>query len=128
MLAEDLTLIANFDMTGYTLTLIANPEEGGTVKVSCKNKQDESENKSEIKHNGSENNNWTDVEGNLISNQPEYSFIKPTEDLTLITNFEKTGYILTLISNPEEGGTVVGSGTYNAGDSVNISAIPNIGW
>ena len=32
MPAEDLSLIANFDMAVFTLTLIANPEVGGTVR------------------------------------------------------------------------------------------------
>ena len=52
----------------------------------------------------------------------------PAEDINLIANFEMTGYTMTLIANPEDGGTVIGSGTYNAGDSVKISAIPNTGW
>ena len=38
------------------------------------------------------------------------------------------GYSLTLFANPEEGGTVIGSGTFNSGDTDNIRAIPNPGW
>ena len=52
----------------------------------------------------------------------------PAKDLTMKANFEMTGYTLTLFDNPEEGGTVLGSGIYNAGDTVIISAIPNTGW
>ncbi len=35
---------------------------------------------------------------------------------------------LTLIANPEEGGTVTGAGVYNFGDMVDVDAIPNEGW
>ena len=52
----------------------------------------------------------------------------PAEDIILIANFEMTGYTLMLVANPEEGGTVIGSGIYNAGDTVYISAIPNTDW
>ncbi len=128
MPAEDLTLIANFEMTGYTLTLIANPEEGGTVIGSGIYNAGDTVNISAIPNTGWEFINWTDSEGNLISNQSEYSFLMPAEDLILIANFEMTGYTLMLVANPEEGGTVIGSGIYNAGDTVNISAIPNTGW
>ncbi|NLN95123.1 MAG: T9SS type A sorting domain-containing protein, partial [Bacteroidales bacterium] len=72
--------------------------------------------------------NWTDIEGNLISNQPEYSFLMPAEDLTLIANFEMADYTLMLVSNPEEGGIVLGAGTYNFGDQVNIYSFPNTGY
>ena len=57
---------------------------------------------------------WSDADGNLISNQSEYSFLMPAEDLTLKANFEMTWYILTLVAKPEEGGTFIGSGKYNA--------------
>ena len=128
MPAEDLTLIANFEMTGYTLTLVANPEEGGVVIGSGIYNAGDTVNISAIPNTDWEFINWTDAEGNLVSNQSEYSFLMPTEDLTLIANFDMTGYTLTLFVNPEEGGTVIGSGIYNAGDTVNISAIPNTGW
>ncbi|MGB4206057.1 MAG: InlB B-repeat-containing protein, partial [Bacteroidales bacterium] len=128
MPAEDLTLVANFEMTGYILTLVANPEEGGTVLGSGIYNVGDTVNIIAIPNLGWEFINWTDVEGNLISNQPEHSFLMPAEDLILTANFEMTGYVLTLVVNPEEGGTVVGSGIYNVGDTVNISAIPNTGW
>ena len=52
----------------------------------------------------------------------------PAEDLTLIANFEMTGYIFTLVANPEEGGTVIGSGTYIVGFIFIKSSSPNPGW
>ena len=72
--------------------------------------------------------NLTDFEGYLISYLPEYIFLMPSEDLTLIANFDMTVYTLTLVANPEEGGTVIGAGTYNSVETANISAIPNTGW
>ena len=128
MPAEVIILIANFELTGYSLTLLDNPEEFGTVDCSGTYNAGDIVNISASPNPGWELINWTDSEGNLISNQSEYSFSMPAEDLILIANFELTGYSLTLLANPEEGGTVIGSGIYNAGDTVNISAIPNTGW
>ena len=108
MPAEDLTLIANFEMAGYILTLDSNPEEGGTVVGSGTYNDGDSVNISAITNTGWEFINWTDVEGNLISNQPEYSFVITAKDLNLIANFEMAEYNMTLIAKPEEGGTVIG--------------------
>ena len=77
MPAEDLTLIANFDLSVYTLTLLANPEEGGTVFGSGIYNAGDSVNISAIPNLVWNFVNWTDSEGNLISNQPEYSFLMP---------------------------------------------------
>ena len=99
-------------MADYTLTLFANPEEGGTFIGSGTYNAGDIVNISASTYSGWEFIKWSDTEGFLISNQPEYSFVMPAEDLILIANFEMTGYNLTLIDNPEEGGTVIGSGTY----------------
>lgn len=37
-------------------------------------------------------------------------------------------YALSLLANPEEGGTVEGAGDYQPGDMVEVTAIPNEGW
>ena len=126
--AEVIILIANFEMTGYSLMLVANPEEGGTVIGSGIYNAVATVILCAIHITSWYFINWTDFEGNLISNQSEYSFLMPAEDLTLIANFEITVYTLVLVANPEEGGIVIGSGIYNAGDTVNISAIPNTVW
>ena len=47
------------------------------------------------------------------------------EELNMIANFEKTAYTQTLFANPEEGGKVIGSGTYNSLNNVKICPIPN---
>ena len=91
MPTEDLTLIANFEMTGYSLTLLSIPEEGGIVVGSGTYNSGDTVNISSISNTGWVFINWTDAEGNLISNQSEYSFLMPTEDLTLIANFDMTG-------------------------------------
>ena len=97
MPAEDLKLIANFEMAEYTMKLVANPEEGGTVIGSGIYNAGDSVNKRAIPNQDRELINWTDYEGNLISNLPEYSFVLPAEYLILIANFEMTGYTMSLI-------------------------------
>lgn len=47
----------------------------------------------------------------LISNDIEFTFVIEN-DVNLTAKFEEIMYTLTLVSNPEEGGVVNGSGTY----------------
>ncbi|MDR4988423.1 MAG: MBG domain-containing protein [Bacteroidales bacterium] len=124
----DVTLYANFEMGAYMLTLIANPEEGGTVTgAGVYNFGDEVQ-VDAIPNEGWEFVNWTDTDGNVVSDEAFNIIEMPAQDLTLIANFEMIDYVLTLIANPEEGGTVTGAGVYNFGDEVEVDAIPNEGW
>ena len=127
MPAEDVTLTANFAPLQFTLTLIANPEEGGSVTGAGVYDFGEEAEVNAIPNEGWAFINWTDEDGNLVSDQPA-NVIEITADLTLIANFEMIDYTLTLIASPEEGGTVTGAGVYNAGDEVDVDAIPNEGW
>ena len=116
------------DIADYTQTLFANPEEVGTFIGSGTYNSGDTVNISAIPNTGGECTSWTDTEGKLRSKQPAQSVLMPAEDHTLKADFERTGYIMTLVASTEEGGAVVGSGIYNAGATVNISAIPNTSW
>jgi len=47
------------------------------------------------------------------------------DDLTITAYFEPEEYGITLLSNPEGGGYVIGGGTYANGETVTVSAISN---
>jgi len=52
----------------------------------------------------------------------------PAQNITLVANFEMLKYILTLVTVPEEGGIVTGSGEYNVGEMIQLNATPNADW
>ena len=116
MLAEDIILIANFEMADYTLPLFANPEEGGTFIGSGTYNAGDTVKIRAIPNTGWEFINWTDSEGNLISNQPEYSFTMHAEELILIANYEMTEYNKNQDNQHEDDETIKGSGTNNDGE------------
>ncbi len=128
MPAEDITMIANFELKSYLLTLLVNPENAGTVIGSGDYFPDDIANISATPNEGWSFTNWTDPDGNIISEQTAYDFSMPSKDFTLTANFEMATYILTLDVNPENSGTVSGAGTYNYGANININATPNDGW
>ena len=128
MPSSDLTLTANFAMIDYTLTLVANPEAGGTVTgAGVYNFGDQ------VTITGTQNTgwmgvSWTDADGNILATTASYTFTMPSNDLTITANFEMIDYTLTLVANPETGGTVTGAGVYNFGEAVSVDAIPAEGW
>lgn len=46
-------------------------------------------------------------------------------DATYLAEFDRMEYEITTKSNPEEGGTVSGGGTYHYGDTITLTATPN---
>ncbi len=74
--------------------------------------------------------NWT-RNGVLVSASPGFTYTMPAESVTLVANFEMdptVKYTLTLVADPLVGGTVNGSGLYEAGEVVSITAIPSSGY
>lgn len=125
----------------FTLTLVANPTAGGSVEGAGEYKYKENVSINADPSEGYMFENWTDEDGAVYTYNPygdmeisigeeqNTEFGMPGEDLTLTANFtEIPTYTLTLIANPEEGGTVEGAGEYEANEYVNINAVPNYGY
>jgi large repetitive protein len=72
--------------------------------------------------------NWTS-DRTVMSFDSSYTFTV-TRNITLTAGFSlvKEKYQLTLLADPEYGGSVEGAVSYNHGDKVYISAGPNNGW
>lgn len=66
--------------------------------------------------------NWSD--GNISASRT----ITVTSNISLTANFSIKRYTLSLSSNPSNGGTTTGSGTYDIDSNVTINAIPNSGF
>ena len=71
--------------------------------------------------------NWTENE-QIVSTDSKYSFTI-TGDRELVANFVSENLCLAIASsNPNEGGSVAGIGTYEKNDTVTLSAVANTGY
>lgn len=71
---------------------------------------------------------WTNPEGDVLSTNATYSFSMPSNDLELTANFEMIDYNVTVVAEPEEGGSVTGGGIYNYGNEVIVEAQQSEGF
>ena len=124
---ESCTLVAHFALNVYLLGVGANPEEGGTVNTSGGTWLYGDP----VTFIATPNEDWHFVNwtknGEVVCTDSIYSFIV-TEAATYLANFEQDSYEITATANPEEGGTVSGTGTYNKGQYCILTAIANEGY
>ncbi len=114
----------------YKLTLIANPEAGGTLEGAGKYIEDKEITITATANDGFEFVNWTGDTDYIDDATAESAKVTmPDYDVTLTANFDKTAdYILKLEANPEDGGVLTGTGAYNEGDMVEVTATANTGF
>jgi len=137
MPGEDVTLVANFERITYELNLSAS--SGGTVSGGGAYEADESVTITATPAEGYNFVNWT---GDMQSNNQEFSFEMPANNVNLVANFEEVIeteeedeeemtlmqvllYDLTIATNPSGSGSASGAGSYEEGKPVNIIASPN---
>ncbi len=70
--------------------------------------------------------NWMQGE-QVITTEPTYSFTI-TQSETFVANFTVNNYNITATTNPAEGGIVNGTGTYEYGTTVTLTALINEGY
>ncbi len=123
---EDRHLTANFELKTLLVNVSANPAEGGSVSGGGIFTFGETASVLAIPAEGYTFTGWTE-NGKPISNAPDFSFVV-TENWNLVANFSVNAHTLTLGASPVDGGTVEGSGIYDHGQSVTISAAANEGY
>ena len=118
-------LVANFTYVPptYTVSVSANPSDGGTVTGGGSYTEGSSCTVTAIPNSGYNFVNWTE-NGNQFSANASYTFAV-TGNRTLVAHFSNQGYVITAMADPEEGGSVSGSGTYEYGQNCTITAAPN---
>ncbi len=125
-------LTANFVWTFTSIpqvTVIANPVIGGTVSGGGTFAQGSVATVAAMPNAGYVFTNWTDG-GVVVSTSPSYQFTI-AGNRTLTANFTVVPvgkFAVVLSSNPMAGGTTQGSGSFNAGSSVTVTATPNAGY
>lgn len=128
MPSANVHLTANFLRLEFEVEVVINPEDGGEVEGAGLYFYNQRVTLIAQPSEGWTFVNYTDADGNELSDEPEYEFFMPLEDVLVNANFELVDYTLTLIAEPEEGGNVTGAGVYNFGDEVHVDAIPSEGW
>ncbi|HEY5555521.1 InlB B-repeat-containing protein, partial [Acetobacterium sp.] len=126
--AKDRTLVAAFSHNGLWLLAFPDPIEGGRVyKV-----YQPSETKDEFYLNavpltGYEFVGWYDLLGIKVCDTPEYDFVGYIDHI-LFAKFQPIQYDVAVDIEPAQGGTVSGTGTYDYGKPVTLTAIPEVGY
>ena len=119
----------------YTISAIANPENAGNISGEGSYDENTTVTLTATPNEGYNFLNWTE-NGNLISTEVQYSFTI-TSDRNLVANFEiieeepeqpVITYSINVIINPENAGTVIGTGSYTENDTVTLIATANEGY
>ena len=125
--------------TAYTLTTAASPTDGGTVwqrrdgDILNKPAASGSHDTGTVVHvtataaRGFRFQGWS---GACTGTDPNSCTVTMTADRTVTATFVRTHWILTMIAEPTEGGTVSDGGLYGVADNtvVTVTATPNSGY
>ena len=122
---HDVTLTAHLELRSYEITLAASPEEGGSVTGGGIYDHGEEVTVTASPTEGYEFRHWRE-DGQVITENPSLTFTAQ-EDRSLTAHFTPL-YTLTLLADPEEGGSVTGAGEYEEGEEVSLSASPETGY
>jgi hypothetical protein len=131
-MAGNRALVANFTVippTQNAVVLASNPIAGGSTYGSGSYNTGSSVTIIESPNPGYTFVNWTE-NGVQVSTNSSYQF-PLTSNKSFVANFSlipALQYALLLSSNPIEGGTTTGAGSYTSGASVTINATPSIGF
>ena len=120
------TLVAHFTYVpnSYTINVSANPANGGTVTGGGSYQQGQSCTVAATPNTGYTFTNWTE-NGNVVSTNASYTF-NVTGNRTLVANFTYVpqNYTITVSVNPTVGGSAIGGGSYQEGQSCTLIATP----
>ena len=120
-------LTANFSIHTYTVSLTANPSGAGELSGAGTYDHDTDVTLNAEANEGYTFVNWTE-DGNVVSNQSEYSFTV-TGNRNLTAHFIQETYSLTLTPNPTAGGITTGAGSnFTYGQEVTAEALANPGF
>ncbi len=121
---KDATYKATFKAQ-YTIIAEANPENGGTVTGSGTYNAGDEVTLTATANQGYVFVNWT-KDGNPVSTNTSITF-SANANATYTANFAGQ-HTITVVANPDAGGTVSGGGTYNDGTNVSLTATPSTGY
>ena len=126
------TLLANFEADTptppeeYTITVSANPSNGGTVTGGGTYEAGQNCTVRATANEGYTFVNWTE-NGEQVSANANYTFAV-SGNRTLVANFTASSYVIAATVDPENSGTIRGTGGYEYGQSCTLRATANTGY
>ena len=123
---ENASYVAAFQLQSYTISTSSNPEEGGATTGGGTFDYGTSCTLTATPATGYNFVNWT-KNGVQVSTNPNYSFTV-TENASYVAVFQLQSYTISTSSNPNNGGTTTGGGTFDYGASCTITATPATGY
>ena len=127
--SSNCSLVANFTLNTYTVTVSANPSNGGTVTGGGTFTYGQNCTITAIVNNSYTFINWTE-NGSYVSSNVSFTF-SVTSNRNLVAHFTSNplpNYTITVVAKPSNGGTVIGGGTYQQGQSCSVHATPATGY
>ncbi len=122
MPSEHVTLTAHFELLDYVLTLATHPEDGGETTGEGEYNFGEEVQVTATANEGYAFIAWKDADDEVVSTEASFTYVMPSEHVTLTAHFELLDYVLTLATQPEEGGETTGEGVYHFGEDVQVTA------
>ncbi len=90
----------------YTLTLLAEPENAGIVQGGGDFEEGETVSITAEAHEGYEFVSWLDDQGGHVSDEPDFEYTMPSDDVTLVAHFVGDTYTLTFDIRDENGAAI----------------------
>ena len=124
IISSDTSFVAYFEEVNHTVSLTAYPSNAGSVSGAGTYAANTTASIEAIPNNGYRFTQWSD------GNTDNPRSITVNNDISLVAYFEQIGtstdvyYTITLTASPSYMGSVLGGGTYRAGEDVTISATP----
>jgi len=120
------TLIANFEIQSFNIAASVNLNNGGSISGTGNYNYGETCNLTATAETGYNFVNWTE-NGTQVSTDANYSFTV-SSNRTLIANFEIQSFNIAASVNPNNGGSIGGTGNYNYGETCNLTATTETGY
>ena len=119
-------LVANFIQVIFDITATADPEEGGTISGTGSYEEGQTCTLTATANEDYAFVKWTENDEE-VSNEASYAFTV-TGNRNLVAHFRYIRYEITASANPEEGGTISGTGSYQEGQTCTLTATPSEGY
>lgn len=110
----------------FTVSVSASPSNAGTVSGGGEFEFNQEAVLTATPNSSYEFVNWTES-GQEVSTSSTFTF-PVTQNRTLVANFQVKSYTITATVNPENSGSVTGTGTYNQGQTVSLTATSAEGY
>jgi hypothetical protein len=119
---ESANYVAHFQLQSYNVTVVADPTVGGTVSGGGTYTYGQRCTVHAASNTGYNFVNWTE-NGTQVTTNADYTFTV-TSDQSLIAHFDISSFKINAMTNPENGGNIMGVGSYDYGQTCTLSIEP----